>query len=141
MNFIAGKSELPLQEFHAEFIKQRSQYLLRKVKAEKLDELLKNRIPVPAPRTRTHKNPSNPVQSLPTPYPPDSRRMPDPAASLQPYSASPRGSSGGMPVPHFPPPGHPFTPGYAAYSPQNMAGSYQNRPPPIPGYSYNQHRY
>lgn len=145
MDYVAGKTELTLEAFQEEFLKLRTEYWLRKVKAEKMDELLKNRIPMPAPRSpRIHHvpPPSDPARSLPTsaPYPADARRMPDPSASLPPYSStSPTGR--GMPLPRLPPPGHPFTPNYASPYHQGPVGSYPNRPPPAPGYPYNQHRY
>ena len=116
--YVAGLSEMSMDSFVTDFQEKRTLYWLRKVKAEKMEELLKNMRPVAAPRSpRTSRQPNppyvaampggprpNPAQSLPPPhhmpYPPDPRRPSNPGVSMPPYH------QGGpqMPMPQ----GHPF---------------------------------
>lgn len=119
--FVAGLSELRCDAFVADFQEKRMLYWLRKVKAEKMEELVKNIRPVAAPRSsqnpREHITPpyvaplSGAAQSLPTtvnqtPYPPgpnpvhsiaDPRRMSTPV-----YSIPPGHSAHAPPGPHAP---------------------------------------
>lgn len=108
MDFINGKSSMSLEEFEEEFVKQRTLFWLRKVKSEKMKELLLNYKPTPAPRTihnctsdssMTSNTPPYPNSSSPSLHslPPQSRAqsLPDPAASLPPYPNQP----GSMPSP------------------------------------------
>ena len=147
-NYVSGSSEMSLDSFVSDFQEQRSLYWLRKIKAEKMDQLLKNMRPVPAPRSSKQNAVSPPYispmptprhpQSLPSssahqPYPvgplhsippshPDPRRTSNPAHSMPPYpQRSPQ-----MPVP--PAQGHPFP--AAAFSSYPSGGVTQGYPPP-----------
>jgi len=138
-DFIGGKSTLNLEEFSEEFVKKRMLFWLRKVKAEKMRELLANYRPTPMPRASmpsTSSMPMSPGNSFPSPtgsYPP--QRFSDPAASLPPY---PQNSSSGMPNPQSSMgPRGPFT--AASYS--SVPASMPTRPPPYGGNRINQHRY
>ena len=131
---MSGSSDISADNFVAQFQEKRTLYWLRKVRAEKMDECLKNIRPVPAPRS------SRPTPSIPPPYvaplprpahslpvfaphqphgPPATSpvysHMPHPAQSVQPYHQAPR-----MPMPGIPPQGHPFNPAapFASYSGQ-----------------------
>lgn len=135
---------MSVSEFSEEFLKLRTQYWLRKVKAEKMEDLLKNRQPKAAPRQPRVGGPpapyrapfqsSNPMHSLPVVgpphYPPDSRRVSDPPAPA-PYPPGPSS----MPQPH--PTGHPFP--AAAFTPYNPhhhpSPHYPNYRSPNPPYS------
>lgn len=146
-SYLSGKSEMSVSEFSEEFLKLRTQYWLRKVKAEKMEDLLKNRQPKAAPRQpkvggppprppapyRAPFQPSNPMQSLPVVgpphYPPESRRVSDPAPA--PYPPGPSS----MPQPH--PTGHPFpAAAFTPYNPQHHPSPhYPNYRSPNPPYS------
>jgi len=139
---------MSVDNFTKEFLDQRTQYWLRKVKAEKMVELLRNKQPKPIPRSpRNARAPpvkpapylsplahSTPAQSLPAsgtaPYPPGNRRVSDPAPT--PYPPGPSI----MPQP-APPTGHPFpAAAFTPYQPQpHHSAHYPNHPPPHPPYS------
>lgn len=146
-DFVAGKSDLPVDSFKDKFLELRQKYWMRKVKAEKLEELLKNQRPTPHPRVpRTQPQPQvqmqNPAQSLPShmqhqpaPYPVDSRRPSEPVPTMSipaPYAARTN-----VPLAQPPPPGHPFSsvpPSYPGYPPRPP------QRPPVHSYQYG-HRY
>ena len=147
-DFISGKSDLSADDFKDKFLELRQTYWQRKVKSEKLDELIKNQRPTPAPRgprtiAHPHPVPQNPAQSLPahvqhqTPYPMEPRRPSEPLPTTSmppPYAAQPN-----LSMPRPPPPGHPFSsippsyPGYPVRPPQ--------RPPVHSSYAPYPHRY
>ena len=139
--------------FLADFQEQRTLYWLRKVKAEKMEELLKKNRPVPSPRSPrtprqpvippyiapmpgTHHAQSLPTSSLQTPYPPGPPVMSNPSRSIPPDSRRmsnpaqsmppyhPRLPQMPMPQPPGPPQGHPFP--AAAFS------GYHPHPPGMP---------
>lgn len=141
---------MPVDQWLESVIRQRQLYWLRKVKAEKMEELVKQKQPRPMPRSprvpragpETSMPPylaplpqQNPTHSLPAhmqpqpPYPTDTRGAlnPSPAASLPPYQP-PQMS---MPQPSMPP-GHPFP--HAAFTPYQprSPGQYPRQPPPRP---------
>ena len=142
-DFVAGKSDLSMDDFKDKFLEMRGTYWMRKVKSEKLDELLKNQRPTPAPRTlRTQPQPqvsTSPAQSLPphmagqAPYHVEPRRPsePMPTASMPPRAA-PYAVQPNVSMPHPPPPGHPFSsiPSY----PQQAAAGYPQTGYPQTGY-------
>ena len=160
--FIGGKSTLSLEDFQEDFIKQRTLYWLRRVKSEKMKELLQNSRPIPAPR-KAHTSASAlpaanvattnppPVQSLPPQHahPSSSPGYPsEPTASLPPYPSRPV-----MPMPQQQHQAGPF-PAAAYTSYRNPAPPVARPPsnpvPPVPrpqpygghGYNrFNQHRY
>lgn len=155
-DFVSGKSELAVDDFKDQFLKLRQSYWTRKVKSEKLDELLKNQRPTPAPRgPRTPVSmapqphqvpPQNPAHLLPAhlqtqaPYPVEPRRPsePSPMSSMPP----PYAAQANVSMPRPPPPGHPFSSVPPSYRP--VAG-YPVRPPPRPpmhnSYTPYTHRY
>lgn len=126
------------------FLKERTLYWLRKVKLEKMKELLQNYRPVPAPRT-SHSTPTSTSSAAP-PYPADNPGpmhslppqhqspgypvAPNPAVSLPPYQ-----QHRPMPAPARNP--HPFP--AAAFTPYTNATP--PRPAPYTGNMFNQHRY
>ena len=139
--YLSGK---PVDDFVEEFMRLRSQYWLRKVKAEKMDELIRSQHP--SPRSRP-KRPPNPVirppyvSPMPVPHPahslpPSQARSPgrSPAQSLPPYAHQP------MPQPpvNHPFPAAAFTPYQPPRPPQQPAhpGYYPHAPPPKPGGPY-----
>ena len=149
-DFVAGKSSLSLEEFQEEFVAQRKLFWLRKVKTEKMKELLLNYRPTPSPRN-IHKSSSenqmtssnaqpppypSPLQSLPVQHAHSSTGYPDSSpSSLPPYP--PRSS---MPVPSRPTANQPFP--AAAYTPYNSVPP--QRPPAYAGPGpnrHNQHRF
>ncbi len=98
-DFIGGKSSLSLEEFSEEFVKQRTLFWLRKVKAEKMKELLANYRPTPMPRS------SGPGSSTSYTPSPTAGHFPDPTSSVPPYPLAtnmpqPQSSLGGS-VGHF----------------------------------------
>ena len=139
---------MSVDEFSDEFLKLRTQYWLRKVKAEKMEDLLKNRQPKAAPRPqkvggppprppapyRAPYQPPNPMYSLPVAgpshYSPD-RRVSDPAPAPAPYPSGP------SPMPQSHPTGHPFpAAAFTPYNPQHHPSPhYPNYRPPHPPYS------
>ena len=148
-DFVSGKLSLSLEEFQEQFVKQRTLYWLRKVKAEKMKELLMNYRPTAAPRhnlpaatssTAPYPTPS-PLHSLPVhqQHPPHSSSSsspgypPDPSSSLPPY---PAGQSA-MPAPG------PGRAGPFAYTPGFPKQSAPTRPAPYASShnSFNQHRF
>lgn len=133
-DFIAGKSDLSADDFKENFLSLRQIYWTRKVKAEKLAELLKNKRPqahprVPRNQMQPYVQPQNPAQSLPAhvqhqsaPYPVELRCPSEPTPTLSmpaPYAVPPNVS-----MPRPPPPGHVFSsvptsyPGYPMRSSQ-----------------------
>ena len=148
-DFVAGKSDLSADDFKENFLSLRQTYWTRKVKSEKLEELLKNKRPQALPRVpRTQLQPpvqpQNPAQSLPAhmqhqpaPYPVELRRPSEPTPTMSmpaPYAVQPNVS-----MPHPPSPGHPFSsvpagyPGYPMRPPQ--------QPPARTQYAPYAHRY
>lgn len=129
--YVAGSSDLDCDVFVADYQKKRTLYWLRKVKAEKMEELVKNMRPVAAPRSprhsREHITPPYvapmPGHSLPptvhqTPYPPG----PNPAHSIPP---GPRKMS--APVYSTPPaPGHSI---HVPHDPRRMSNPTHSMPP------------
>ncbi|CAI8027198.1 Vacuolar protein sorting-associated protein 37A [Geodia barretti] len=129
-SYVSGSSDISADDFVAQYQEKRTLYWLRKVQAEKMEELLKNMRPVPAPRRSSNNRPSipapyvspmpRPSTSLPVstphhppylhgPAPPPGvySQMQNPAQSIQPYHQAQR-----MPIPQpgVPPHGHPFNP-------------------------------
>ena len=138
-DFVSGKLDLSVDDFKDQFLELRQAYWTRKVKSEKLDELLKNLRPTPAPRgvrtpaTATQLQPlphQHPAHSLPphlqtqTPYPMEQRRPsePTPMSSMPP----PYAAQANVSMPRPPPPGHPFSSIPPGYRP----GYPMTRPPP-----------
>lgn len=130
-DFVGGKLSLSLEEFQEKFFKDRTLYWLRRVKSEKMKELLAGYRPTPSPRTlrstpSSGKSPA-PMQSLP-PQPTPGYPTSQSTASLPPYPSN----NVSMPTPN---PG-PFP-----------AAAYARGPPIRPSYSgsganaFNQHRY
>lgn len=155
-DFMSGKSDLSVEEFKDQFLELRRTYWMRRVKCEKLDELIKNQRPTPAPRaprTPVAAQPQlavpsqqHPSHSLPAhfqqqaaPYPIEPRRPsePTPLSSMQPppYSAQPNVS-----MPCVPPPGHPFSSIPPSYH-QGYPSRPPLRPPVLSSYTPYQHRY
>lgn len=142
-DFIGGKSSLNLAEFEEKFMQDRTLYWLRKVKVEKMKELLLNYRPTPSPRTArslpTSTPPaiasvssppypgSSPMQSLPAQHQSPGYPVGLPTASLPPYPPT-----NAMPAPQKVT--HPF-----AYTPYPNAAP--ARPPPYAGPRFNQHRF
>lgn len=104
-DFVGGKSSLALEEFQEKFIELRTLYWLRKVKTEKMKELVANIRPTPAPRT-FHNTTGflPPLQSLPAQSNPSPGYSQEPASSLPPYP-----SQSTMPVPNNPFPAAAYT--------------------------------
>ena len=140
-DFVSGKSDLSSDDFKDQFLELRQAYWMRKIKNEKLDELLKNQRPTPAPRgprtpitaAQPHPlPPQHPAQSLPPHlqsqalYPVESRRPsePSPMSSIPP----PYAAQSNVSMPRPPPPGHPFSSMPPGYQP---AGYPITRPPPL----------
>lgn len=147
-DFVGGKSSLNLEEFSEEFVKQRTLYWLRKVKAEKMKELIANYRPTPLPRTTAPATSvpnstsyTSPLHSLPPHH--DSGHLPDPTVSLPPYPNQVR-----MPQPQVPSggpfPSAAYTP-YPSKQPPPRPAARQMPPGPPPPYGgqfrANQHRY
>lgn len=135
-DFIAGKSDLSVDDFKDQFLELRQAYWMRKVKSDKLDELLKNQRPTPAPRgARTPVTPTqpqplppqNPAQSLPAHLQPSQAPYPvEPRRGSQPTPPPPYARRGPVSMPRLPPPGHPFSSMPPGYQP----GYPMTRPPP-----------
>lgn len=128
--YVSGSSDMNCDAFVSEFQKQRMLYWLRKVKAEKMDQLIKNFRPVAAPRSprpsRQNVDPpylspmpqatpalhSLPVSTPQAPYP----HNPHPAQSIPPHHDPRRMSNPAQSMPPYPqhlpqmpvPQGHPF---------------------------------
>ena len=150
--YVAGLSEMSCDRFVAGFHEQRTLYWLRKVKAEKMEELLKNMRPVAAPRSpRPSQPPTNPpyvapmpgvpqashslpTASIPAHYPhpthsvPPRHRVSNPAQSMPPYHPSMPQMP--MPQPQGPHQGHPFP--AAAFTGYQPPSGYPPRPPAQP---------
>ena len=150
-DFVGGKSPLSVEEFTESFIKQRTLYWLRKVKSEKMKELIR---PVPVPRTVHKHTPtttspiptsySTPLQSLPPQHSQPPSRRPEPSSSLPPYPPQPRmpmpqGGMGGMPMPRGGMPIPQRVPVNSYYG-AGFANSVPVRPAPYAN-RFNQHRY
>ena len=142
-DFIAGKSDLSADDFKENFLELRQTYWMRKVKQEKIEELLKNQRPTPAPRAvRTQPHPVDPAHSVPThlhpPYPMDARRPSDPVPGSSvppPYS-----THAAVSMPRPPPPGHPFSSIQPSY-PGSYPSRQPMRPPGQSSYASYSHRY
>jgi hypothetical protein len=155
--YVAGLSEMNCDAFVADFQEQRTLYWLRKVKAEKMEELLKNMRPTAAPRSpRPAISPATPpyiapmpgipqpsrsfpTASIPTPYPhpghsvPPRHRGSNPAQSMPPYHPRMPQMSMPQPQPQGPPQGHPFpAAAFTGYQPPGVPTGYPPRPPPHP---------
>lgn len=148
-DFVGGKTSLGLEDFSESFIKQRTLYWLRRVKAEKMRELMASYRPTPLPRTAVptttiHNSTSHtsPLHSLPPQHMLPPSHLSDPTVSLPPYPAR-----GGMPQPQIPSSGS-FP--VVAYPPHKQhvprPAARQGHPGPPPPYAgqyskMNQHRY
>ena len=142
---------MSLEDWAEEFKKQRVLYWLRKVKTEKMEELLKKKQPKPAPRSPRANKPTesihppylaplstSPAQSLPVsanlhpPYPAP-RRISEPGQSLPQYQ---------MPQPMPPSSMHPFpAAAFTSYHPQPSNPPYPGRPQPPRPSPYGGHRF
>lgn len=120
--YVSGSSDMNYDAFVSEFQAQRMLYWLRKVKAEKMEQLLKNMRPVAAPRSPRPGHPSvNP------PY----------LAPMTGNSIHPNTSSHSLPVsthqppypPHNPHPSHSMHPMPAQHDPRRMSNPAQSMPP------------
>ena len=129
-SYISGSSQISADEFVTQFQEKRMLYWLRKVRAEKMEELLKNIRPVPTPRSP---RPSSAKPAIPPPYiaPMPAHSLPVSAAHhhppyphgpMQPHMTRPNQSMAPYPhqVPQMPMPGgHPFPhAAFAGYSGQ-----------------------
>lgn len=154
-SYVSGTSDISSDDFVTQYQEKRTLYWLRKVRAEKMEELLKNIQPVAAPRSprprasvpapyvapmshslpvSTHHHPSYPQG----PAPPGYSHVPNPAQSIHPYHHQ-APTRMPMPQPGVPPQGHPFNPAasYARYP-----GQMPYPPRPVPPYgSYHANRY
>ena len=155
--FIAGTSDLNMEKFAVEVHEQRVLYWLRKVKAEKMEGLLKSRRPTPVTRSpqpsraqvnppylspMPNSHPPPPTHSLPptshaVSYPHDPRRPSDPGQSMPPYyQAAPR-----MPMPSMAPTRHPFpAAAFSYYRPPQQPYPGPNKPAPYSGHGYQGYR-
>lgn len=148
-DFVGGKSSLSLEQFQDEYLKQRTLYWLRKVKVEKMKELLQNYRPTAAPRT-VHSTTASTSQP---PAPQGASNFTSPLHSLpaQQQHPPPQGSSPGYPpnpsssLPPYPQHSHMPNPNpfpAAAYTPYPRPTI--TKPPPYVGSAanrFNQHRY
>ncbi|XP_078390068.1 vacuolar protein sorting-associated protein 37B-like [Cetorhinus maximus] len=136
--FLEGR--FALEEFLEQYNEQRKLAHLRRVRVEKLQEILSRPLAVPAPPEEPKPSPSLPLR----PPPPVPR---PPAARPQPLPYDPNPSMAGVPQQVMPPyaaaaPPHFYPqPGQPQYPPYPMQGHFPvARPPypayPMPAYSY-----